>query len=120
LLVDTSVWTDHLRKRSERFVRLLQSEQVSTHPFVIGELACGNLARRTEIIEMLSDLPVLALADHSEVLHLLHENQLYGTGLGWIDLHLLAAARIAQVPFWTTDKRLAAAAKALAIRSPID
>jgi predicted nucleic acid-binding protein len=114
------VWADHLRKRSEQFVRLLESEQLSTHPFVIGELASGNLARRTEIIEMLSDLPMLPLADHSEVLHLLHDNRLYGTGLGWIDLHLLAAARLAHVPFWTTDKRLAAAAKDLAIRSPIN
>jgi predicted nucleic acid-binding protein len=119
LLVDTSVWADHLRKKNAPFVGLLEAEQVSTHPFVIGELACGNLARRFEIIEMLSDLPMLPLADHDEVLHLLHENRLYGTGLGWIDLHLLAAARIAGVPFWTTDKRLAAAAKALAIKSPI-
>jgi predicted nucleic acid-binding protein len=120
VLVDTSVWADHLRKRNEQFVRLLEAERVNTHPFVIGELACGNLARRTEIVGMLSDLPMLPLADHSEVLHLLHENRLYGTGLGWIDLHLLAAARIAEVPFWTTDKCLAAAAKELAIRSPIN
>ena len=91
---------------------------MNTHPFVIGELACSNLARRTEIIEMLSDLPMLPLADHSEVLHLLHENRLYGTGLGWVDLHLLGAARTAKLPFWTTEKRLAAAAKELAIRSP--
>jgi predicted nucleic acid-binding protein len=118
LLVDTSVWADHLRKANPLFVRLLEAEQVSTHPFVIGELACGNLERRTEILEMLADLPTIPLADHSEVLHLLHQNRLYGTGLGWIDLHLLAAARIADVPFWTTDKRLAAAAKNLAIRSP--
>ena len=90
------------------------------HPFVIGELACGNLARRSEIIEMLSNLPMLPLADHSEVLHLLHQNQLFGTGLGWIDLHLLAAARIAEVAFWTTDKRLAAAAKQLSVRSPVN
>lgn len=59
-----------------------------------GELACGNLARRTEIIEMLSDLPMLPLADHSEVLYLLHESRPYGTGLGWIEIHLLAATRI--------------------------
>ncbi|MEZ5499839.1 MAG: type II toxin-antitoxin system VapC family toxin [Steroidobacteraceae bacterium] len=117
MLVDTSVWADHLRRGSQPLIRLLEAEQVMTHPFVVGELACGNLARRAEILDMFANLPTLPMADHSEVLHLLETHRLFGTGLGWIDLHLLASVRLADTAFWTHDKRLAAAAKALRIPS---
>ncbi len=115
VLVDTSVWVDHFRRRDERLAELLENTLVLTHPFIIGELACGNLARRTNILGALRELPQVALVNHDEALELLETHALHGCGLGWIDLHLLAAARLARVPVWSRDKRLAAAAKSLSL-----
>lgn len=113
MLVDTSVWVDHLRHGNPRLVTLLESERVCSHPFIIGELACGNLSRRQEVLRLLEALPATPLADHHEVLRFLDDRRLHGRGLGWIDVHLLAAARLAGVPLWTLDKRLAAVAAQL-------
>lgn len=110
MLVDTSVWVDHFRRRNARLVACLESGQVSIHPFVIGELACGNLARRTEVLSLLQSLPALSVIEHEEVLEFVGALRLHGRGLGWIDMHLLASARLARVPLWTMDKRLAVAA----------
>ena len=110
MLVDTSVWVDHFRHRNPRLVTLLESEQVHTHPFVTGELLCGNLARRREIARLLEALPAAPVADHQEALRFLDLHRLQGCGLGWIDVHLLAAARLAGVALWTLDRRLANAA----------
>jgi hypothetical protein len=111
MLVDTSVWVDHLRKRNSTLVSLLESGEVLTHPFVIGELACGNLAHRSKVLSALADLPSVPSASHEEVLDFLETRRLMGRGLGWIDLHLLASAIIAKVPLWSADKRLSAAAR---------
>jgi len=113
MLVDTSVWIDHFRRKSARLTELLEGSQVWSHPFVIGELACGNLARRREVLGYLDALPPAPLVDHVEVRGFIELHGLSGRGLGWIDVHLLASARLAQLPFWTLDKRLAAVARTL-------
>ena len=110
ILVDTSVWIDHLRLGSERLRSLLQDEQVLCHPFVIGELACGNLHNRNEILHLLEALPGAPVADHSEVLHLINAHRLYGKGVGWIDIHLLASALLIGCELWTSDRLLHALA----------
>jgi predicted nucleic acid-binding protein len=117
VLVDTSVWVDHLRRGEALLQDLLTSGQVSTHPFIIGELACGNLTRRAEILRLLSELPTVSMASHEEVLHLIEQNRLYGKGLGWLDAHLLASAMLNQTMLWTRDRRLAVVAKSLRIAS---
>jgi predicted nucleic acid-binding protein len=93
--------------------------QVWIHPFVIGELACGSLSQRAEVLGLLEALPQLPLADHEEVLTFIAAHRLHGRGLGWIDVHLLASARLARLPLWTLDRRLAAAANELSLASPL-
>jgi predicted nucleic acid-binding protein len=111
ILVDTSVWVDHLRKAEEELQNLLDGGVVVSHPFVIGELACGNLKNRDEILSLLAALPKAEVASDEEVLQLVAERKLYGKGLGWVDMHLLAAALLSQCPLWTRDKTLAAVAR---------
>lgn len=115
MLVDTSIWIDHFRRRNTQLSELLEASQVWTHPFVIGELACGNLARRADVLGMLKALPQAPVISHDEVLAFLEGRRLQGRGLGWTDMHLLAAARVARVPFWTNDKNLAKVAGELSL-----
>jgi predicted nucleic acid-binding protein len=115
ILVDTSVWIDHLRKDNDRLRDLLLDEQVFAHPFVIGELACGNLRNREEILGLLAALPQAEPAQHEEVLRLLDAKGLGGKGLGWVDAHLLASAMLSGCTLWTLDKTLHAAAVRLKI-----
>ncbi|MGH8219500.1 MAG: type II toxin-antitoxin system VapC family toxin [Steroidobacteraceae bacterium] len=117
MLVDTSVWVDHLRRRNGALIDLLDQAQVWTHTFVIGELACGDLAQRAKILGLLAALPHVPIAAHDEVLAFVEAHRLMGRGLGWIDVHLLASARLARLPFWTLDKRLAAVATDLRLRN---
>jgi predicted nucleic acid-binding protein len=114
-LVDTSVWIDHFRRKNARLAALLEASQVWSHPWVIGELACGTLARRREVLSYLDALPRAPLVDHDEVRDFIEMHGLSGRGLGWIDVHLLASARLAKLPFWTADKRLAAVARTLGL-----
>ena len=109
VLVDTSVWVDHLRRGTQGLIDQLNKAAVLCHPFVVGELACGNLNNRTEILRLLQALPLATLAEQQEVLHLLNKGRLYGRGLGWVDAHLLASARLMKCPLWTLDKALATA-----------
>ena len=121
VLVDTSVWIEHLRYGDETLARLLEGNQVLTHPFVIGELACGNLADRDEILSRLMDLPVLSAATESEALYFLDRNQLMGRGIDYIDVHLLAATALAPpAQLWTRDKRLEAVSRSLNLSVPAD
>jgi predicted nucleic acid-binding protein len=107
ILVDTSVWIDHLRSSDEALVQLLESGQVMAHPFVIGELALGNLQHRNEVLSALQNLPQALVATENEVLGFVEQNGLYGAGIGYIDAHLLAATRLAPGSLlWTRDKRL--------------
>ena len=113
VLVDTSVWIDHLRNGNARLKRLLLSETVVCHSFVIGELACGNLVNRGEVLSLLQALPCLPLADGNEVLHFIEERRLMGRGIGLVDIHLLASAALGGAFLWSLDKRLQKAAQDL-------
>ena len=114
VLVDTSVWVAHLRLGNSGLACLLNHGGVLLHPFIIGEIALGNLARRDAILAYLSDQPNAAVATPREVLRLIEQNGLAGSGIGYIDAHLLAAARLSPgTAIWTYDKRLHAAAARL-------
>ena len=113
ILVDTSVWIEHLRMGSERLRSLLYDEQVLCHPFVLGELACGTLRNRREILTMLRALPEARVAEQEEVLRFLEARRLYGRGLGWVDAHLLASTLLTGCTLWTLDKPLRRAAALL-------
>jgi predicted nucleic acid-binding protein len=116
-LVDTSVWIDHLRRGNDRLAALLEEGGVGCHHFVIGELACGTLRSREELLSLLKALPQVPLAEHEEVLKFVAERQLSGRGLGWIDMHLLASALIGKCNVWTLDKALQAVAIQLKLAS---
>jgi predicted nucleic acid-binding protein len=106
ILVDTSVWVDHLRKDDARLKALLGAGQVLIHSFVIGELALGNLRQRDAILQSLLDLPPAVMAGDSEVLGFIERNALFGLGIGYVDAQLLASARLSAALLWTHDKRL--------------
>ncbi len=110
ILVDTSVWVEYFRSGSSELQVLLNNGDVLCHPFIIGELACGNLNSRSKILSLLHDLPTTVRADDDEVLQFIEKNGLMGKGLGYIDLHLLTSALLSQIPLWTLDKRLQAVA----------
>lgn len=113
ILVDTSVWIQHLRKADARLRDLLERDLVATHPLVIGELAMGSLRSRDEFIGILSLLDTFPIARHDEVLTLVDTHGLSGKGLGWIDAHLLASVLLGGGRLWTLDRRLRAAATQL-------
>jgi predicted nucleic acid-binding protein len=115
MLVDTSVWIDHLRRGDPRLVAALEVGDVQVHPFVIGELACGALRNRQEILQLLAALPGALVATHEEALAFVEAHRLAGEGIGWIDVHLLASASLSRSPFWTRDRRLLAAALRLGV-----
>jgi predicted nucleic acid-binding protein len=106
VLVDTSVWVEHLRSGSNRLESLLTNGSVVCHLFIVGELACGNLSNRVEILTLLQALPLANHADHEEVMHFIENYSLMGKGLGYIDMHLLVSAILTKVPLWTLDKKL--------------
>jgi predicted nucleic acid-binding protein len=107
ILVDTSVWVNHLRAEDKTLVRLLGDGRVLAHPFVIGEIALGNLRRRRQALDALSDLPQASMATDAEVLRFIDRYALFGRGVGYIDVHLLVAAQlVAGTALWTDDKRL--------------
>jgi len=113
VLVDTSVWVDHFRRGNARLADRLRSGEVWTHPFVIGELACGTLERRGEILALLAALSHAPLLDHQEVLEFVESHRLMAQGIGWIDVHLLASATLGRIPLWTLDRRLHSVARRL-------
>jgi len=107
ILVDTSVWVAHLRSGEAALAALLDANLVLAHPFVVGELALGNLSRRKEVLTALLDLPAAIVATDSEVLEFIDRHALSGSGVGYVDAHLLAAARLTPgAKLWTHDKRL--------------
>ncbi len=115
ILVDTSVWIDHLRAADPELSGLLVEEQVLCHPFVVGELACGALKRRAEVLALLRSLPHAPVVDQDEVLTFIDAHALMGSGLGWVDAHLLASVYLAGERLWTNDQRLARAARRLGV-----
>ena len=116
ILVDTTIWIDHLRSGNATLARLLGNSAVLAHPWVTGELALGNLSRRDEVIRLLHGLPEAALAGDDEVLTLIEQEALYGAGIGYVHAHLLAATRLTpDTTLWTRDKRLSAVAARLGL-----
>ncbi len=115
VLVDTSVWVSHFRSGNFCLSKLLEEGKVVSHPFIIGELACGNLKNRQEILSLLDALPAATVARYEEVLQFIENHRLMGMGLGYVDVHLLAAALLAGVPLWTNDRTLRHAAARLRI-----
>jgi predicted nucleic acid-binding protein len=110
ILVDTGVWVNHFHRSNPRPVAQLNRGTIACHPFVIGELACGNLGNRVEIIGLLQALPVTPQVEPDEILEFIESRNLMGKGLGYVDLHLLASVILGGVGLWTADKRLKAAA----------
>jgi len=116
ILVDTSVWVGHLRESDPDLSRALMNNDVLTHPFVIGELACGSIGNRSEVLRLLQGLPRAPEASHAEVLEFIERRQLIRRGLGYLDIHLLASAVLdGTASFWTRDRRLAQAAAELGV-----
>ena len=113
ILVDTSIWVNHLRNGSSRLEALLQENQVLTHPWVIGELVCGKLKNRSEILKLLQTLPNAEVPEQHEVLHLLESHKIFGLGLGWVDVNLLASAQLTGCVLWTADVALQKSANKL-------
>ena len=116
ILVDTSVWIDHLHKSDEVLIDLLLTDSVATHPLVIEELALGSLARRDEVLQMMTGLSTVGTLDHLELLALVDERRLWGKGLSPADAHLLGSALLSSdTRIWSRDKRLRSAADDLAL-----
>jgi predicted nucleic acid-binding protein len=115
ILADTSIWVEHLHEGSRLLAKLLEEGMVLIHPFIIGELACGSMANRREIPDLLAALPVANLAQHTEVMRFVEKNRLYGCGIGWIDAHLLASALLSDAPILTSDRKLRRVAGSLGI-----
>ena len=116
IIVDTSIWITHLRNGSRQLEKLLMQTEVMCHPFIIGELACGNLKNRDEIISLLKALPMAQTIAFEEFLFFVDQNQLMGKGLGFVDIHLLASAQLTGIPLWTEDKSLNSAAERLKLK----
>ncbi len=115
ILVDTSIWVDHFRKGNDALSLLLEQDLVLTHPFIIGELACGSIRNRREILGLIESLPAVISATNGEVLQFVETKQLHGVGIGWIDVHLLASAQLSHAFLWTSDRRLKHAAESLGV-----
>lgn len=115
MLVDTSVWIDHLRHGDAQLTQALQTGAVSMHPFVVGELACGSLRARSEVLGLLQALPRAVVASDKEVLFFMDAHAIMGRGIGYIDMHLLASARLGGGRLWTRNKRLHAIAAELGL-----
>jgi predicted nucleic acid-binding protein len=110
ILVDTSIWVTHLRQGNRQLEKLLMDAGVMCHPFIIGELACGSLKNRNEIIPLLQSLPMAPMIEFDEFLLFIDKNRLMEKGIGFVDVHLLASTQLAGVLLWTADKRLKSAA----------
>ncbi|HPO17398.1 MAG TPA: PIN domain-containing protein [Candidatus Hydrogenedentes bacterium] len=115
ILADTSVWVDHLRSPNKRLAELLRADEVVCHSFVIGELACGNIKNRTQILHLLQALPTVQKVEDDEILLFIEQHHLMRRGLGLIDIHLLASTALSDVYLWTLDTRLCQAAKELGL-----
>lgn len=116
ILVDTSVWIDHLRRGNELFADLLNQNRVATHALVLGELSLGNISMRDDFLALVRNLPMVKEATHAEVTAFIEANRMWGKGLGYFDVHILCSALIESVPLWTLDKRLAKTAKTFGVQ----
>lgn len=113
VIVDTSVWVSHLRRGNPALEKLLLEAEVVCHPFIVAELACGNITNRGEILSLLQALPMAPTVTQEEFLHFVDSQKLMGTGIGFVDVHLLASSRLSGIPLWTEDTKLKQAARKL-------
>jgi predicted nucleic acid-binding protein len=113
VLVDTSIWVTHLRQGSAHLEQLLLDGRVACHPFVVGELACGNIKNRQEFLILLQSLPIAPSVTLDELLHFIEQKRVMGIGIGLVDAHLLASAQLSEIPLWTSDKVLRSVATQL-------
>jgi predicted nucleic acid-binding protein len=120
IVVDASIWIDHFRRADPRLSEAMTQKQTLMHPFVIGEIALGSIGQRQSVILMLRGQHKAPVATHDEVLDLIERERLYGLGIGYVDAHLLASARLANATLWTHDKRLDLAADRLGIRADVE
>jgi predicted nucleic acid-binding protein len=119
ILVDTSVWIKHLREGDQNLIRLLEQGLVACHPFIIGEIACGGIKNRYEIISLLNDLPSTDILDHYDIMEFIENRKIMNKGIGYIDVHLLGSALVSETPLWTLDKVLREIANQLSIEYDI-
>lgn len=115
ILADTSVWIDHFRQGLPELAESLRRREVVMHPYIVGELACGNFSNRQATLELLQQLRSVGVAEHDEVMNFIRVRRLHGLGIGYVDVHLLAAATIAGCRLWTVDKRLNSVASILGV-----
>lgn len=115
ILVDTNVWIKHLRESDTDLIEQLNMGFVTYHPFIIGELACGNLGNRSEILMLFQALPSAPVVEPTEILSFIENNSLMGRGLGYVAIHLLASTMLGNVLLWTLDRRLHEAATELRV-----
>lgn len=115
VLVDSSVWIDHLNKSETVLMEMLEFSLVDTHAYIVGELACGLVRDRNEFFNFLTGLSYVTKVEDAELLHFIARNNLYGKGLGLVDMHILASCCVDGILLWTRDKRLKAAAEGLGI-----
>jgi predicted nucleic acid-binding protein len=115
VLVDTSIWVTHLRKGNRQLEQLLMDAEVICHPFIIGELACGTIKNRNEILSLLKSLPSAPVIEFDEFMFFIDQNQMMGIGIGFVDVHLLASAQLSGTLLWTADKKLNSAAIKLSL-----
>ncbi len=116
ILVDTSVWIDHLRNGNDLLSSLLEENRVVTHPLVLGELSVGNISKRATFLQLVRNLPVASEASHEEVGAFIEKHRMWNKGVGYFDLQLLCSSLIDSIPLWTMDRRLAAIAKSFSLR----
>ena len=116
ILADTSVWIDHLRSENGELADLLSSNEMLIHPMVIGELACGNIRNRANVLNRLGRLPMATVVSENDVLSFIEDYQLMGRGIDYVDVHLLASTWMTDfAQLWTRDRRLMTAATDLNI-----
>ncbi len=119
ILTDTSVWIKHFREGQTHLISLLEQGLIACHPYIVGELACGSLKNRSEIISLLEALPEVKLLEHTEVREFIETQKLMSLGIGYVDTHLLGTSLLSDTPLWTFDKSLVKAAKSLNINYEI-
>jgi predicted nucleic acid-binding protein len=113
ILVDTSIWVNHLRRHDGVLAAHLEAGEVLCHPYVIGEIALGVLKQRREVLELLAALPSALVVSHDDAMTFVEQRRLAGLGVGWVDIHLTASAVVSRAKLWTADRRLADVARAL-------